>query len=408
MNRIAFLCHPYHRGGVTRWMADFAVYYSNNGYETYFVTIEPSEEFYSGKGKETLIKLIKSQPNKVKLVTTKAGQEFEFGAPEYREFFYKQLLSENVPISTPIILSDDASIWKSAWEMRATYPLVGVLHADEGHYYKLAAQYKNDIDLYTSVSNRVTTKTLKETQEIGSEKMFTIPCGIALPSARTSFFNHSPTRLIYVGRLNHYQKRIKDLALLGNELKKEGINFELNVVGDGDADKNDLVKLIKDLGLEQNISLKGWQSQSEVYSMLTESDILLLPSNFEGMPISMMEALASGCGFLGTRVSGVEDLESDELANDCFRIYDVGKVDDGAKKLIQLISVPAEKRASAARELALNYFSMEMCFNSYNKAIDHIQPRKYKATPVTIPSMTFVKSRFRAMLRIAKLSFNKG
>ena len=57
IERIAFLCHPYHRGGVTRWMADAAVAAARRGAQVWFVTIEPSKPFKSAGGREPMVEL---------------------------------------------------------------------------------------------------------------------------------------------------------------------------------------------------------------------------------------------------------------------------------------------------------------------------------------------------------------
>ena len=43
--QLAFLCHPYHRGGVTRWMVDAAANAASAGHTVWFVTVQPSAEF---------------------------------------------------------------------------------------------------------------------------------------------------------------------------------------------------------------------------------------------------------------------------------------------------------------------------------------------------------------------------
>src|ERR1700749_2838446 len=121
--RIAFLCHPYHRGGVTRWMADAAIAYAQKGLEVYFITVDPEKEFFSAKGRETLLQLLAEQKGIVKLVKVKAGSEFEFGTTEYRAYVYQKLLAQ-LPPGTPVILSDDVAVWAAGASLHESCPII--------------------------------------------------------------------------------------------------------------------------------------------------------------------------------------------------------------------------------------------------------------------------------------------
>lgn len=91
------------------------------------------------------------------------------------------------------------------------------------------------------------------------------------------------------------------------QLKKEGINFELTLIGDG-PERFALEQLVSSRGLQQNILFHGYANQDVVREKLLESDIFILPSFAEGVPVSFMEAMASGIPVVGTNVGGVSEL----------------------------------------------------------------------------------------------------
>ncbi len=406
-NRIAFLCHPYHRGGVTRWMADAAIDYAAKGYETYFITLQPKLEFYSGRGRETMMQLLTKKPNKVKIARAKVGREFEFGTPAFNAHTYKQLLLQNVPAGTPLIISDDPTVWRSACELSATYPVVAVLHADEAPYYQLAAQYYKQVAIFVCVSARVAANVRAKSPQIDTERIFTIPCGIHLPAVQPAAANSNLLQLVYVGRITDYQKRSGDLAKVAELMKQKNIAFHLNIIGDGLETKVALQKKIIESGLEQQVTFTGWLSQDKVHEYLVSSDVLLLTSDFEGMPISMMEGLAAGCGFVGTRVSGIEDYEHHPLAGDCFGVFEPGDIATAVERIQKIGAVPVETRKSAARKLAEEQFSMEICLSRYNAAIATIPVQSYFKGTTHLPISIAVKSRITALLRGAKMSISK-
>ncbi len=405
--KIAFLCHPYHRGGVTRWMADAAMAYATMNYAVYFVTPEPVVEFYSGKGRETMLQLLKKTPNTIHIGSTKVGREFEFGTPAYNAHTYKKLILEHVPVGTPIILSDDPTVWQAACALRNSYPIVGVLHADEPHYYQLAEQYKNEVPIFVCVSSRVSRLVQEKTPAIAASRVFIVPCGITLPAVQQNYNSNAVLQLVYVGRITDYQKRSGDLAKLAMSLKLQNIRFHLNIIGDGLETKVALQKTIQEEGLQNDVTFTGWLSQAKVAEYLNTSDVMVLTSDFEGMPIAMMEGLASGCGFVGTRVSGIEDYEHHPLAKDCFRVFEVGDIEGAVHQIQEVAAIPVGARKNAARQLAEEQFSMDICLSRYNKAIATIPAKNYNKTAISLSPVETLKSRLLAGVRALKMGMGK-
>jgi glycosyltransferase involved in cell wall biosynthesis len=399
--KIAFVCHPYHRGGVTRWMADASIIYSQQGHEIYFITVAPVKEFFSAKGKETLLQLLQKEPNKVKVLSEPAGYEFEFGTPAYRALIYKRLIAK-LPPGTPLILSDDHCVWEAATYMQGAYPIVGVMHADENFYYALAAKYHSRINVMACVSERVKETTLKSSPAFPQALVFTIPCGIHLQAVSQAEKGTETLQLVFAGRISAYQKRAADLVKIAVALTQKSVRFHLNIIGDGDL-KPILEAQIKDAGLQQHVSFTGWLSQKDVSGYLSGADILLLTSDFEGTPIAMMEAFAAGCGMVGTRVSGIEDYEHHALAADCLGVYPVGDIEEAVNKITQLAAVPGDVRRKAARELAELEFSMEVCLNKYNMAMDAITHKVQAAPLISMPYKQLAYSKALAIARYLKV-----
>lgn len=405
--RIAFLCHPYHRGGVTRWMADAAIAYARQGWEVYFVTVEPAVVFISGKGRETLLQLLQKGNAQVHTFSEPAGREFEFGTQEYRAFIYRRLL-QRVPQGTPVILSDDGTVWEAAAPLHEAYPLVGVLHADEAYYYKLAEKYYRQLSLLVCVSERVRKTTIRQIPDIDPGIVYTIPCGINLPPADFQSHGGEVLQLIYVGRISEYQKRISDIVKVCALLQQRNTAFHLDIIGDG-SEKDVLESKFTESGLHGLVTFHGWQSQKEVYERLRQSDIVLLTSDFEGTPIAMMEGLAAGCGLAGTRVSGIEDYETHPQAANCVALFDVGDIEDAITKIAKLAAVPVSIRQQAARKLAESEFSMAVCLDKYAKAIDTIKAgSKQTVTGVKIPAGVLLRSKVISWARYLKVSLTRG
>ena len=388
-------------------MADAAIACSKQGHQVYFITVAPAKVFYSAKGRETLIQLLKSEKNSVQIISEVVGYEFEFGTPAYRAWVYKKLIAR-LPAGVPLILSDDYAVWEAATCMQSRYPVVGVMHADENHYYDLVAKYYRQVDVLACVSERVKIHTGERIPDLVKLPLFTIPCGINLPVLRRTERIDDRLQLVFVGRISDYQKRAGDLVKIAALLATSGINFHLTIIGDGNM-REELEINVKESGLVSLVTFTGWLSQQEVAKHLSVSDILLLTSDFEGTPIAMMEGLAAGCGMVGTRVSGIEDYEHHRLAKECLGIYQVGDIEAAVEHILMVGAIPSEKRRAAAREMAETEFSMTVCLERYYVALDNIQThRDMNLPPISLPPGELLYSKMIALARNIKMSLQRS
>ncbi len=402
--RIAFLCHPYHRGGVTRWMADAAVCAAKMGFEVYFITVKPVKKFISAGNRETMCELIDKNAAGVKLVSGKVNFTFEFGTEAYRSNVYSRLVQKNVPEGTPVIVSDDMAVWSAAGAIADKYPMIGVLHSDDTVYYELGGKYYAQMSLCACVSNRIKKTVMQKYPQMNPQILHTIPCGIILPEFAPTTKKNDLIRLIFIGRITEYQKRAGDLILICALLHRQGIAFHLNIAGNSPGSEKDFAQQFEEAGVGDFVSFHGWLSQQQIQPLLNQSDVMLLPSNFEGMPLVMMEALASGCAFTGTRVSGVEDYENAPGTEDCLSVYTIGDIEDAVSKIRKLAAIPLQTRQLAARKLAEAEFSMQACLDKYFSAIAAMHGIAPVALKVRLSAGDKIKSNALAIARYAKMS----
>ncbi len=402
-NPIAFVCHPYHRGGVTRWMADAAIQSAKSGCEVYFVTVTPSKPFKNAGGRETMQELLAPYKNTIKIVSEEAGYEFEFGTERYRANIYSKLLQNNVPEGGAVVPSDDSATWAAVADVANKYKMIGVLHGDQSYYYEIAGKYAQQLSAAICVSGRIRKTLARQYPTIDTGKSYMIPCGIVLPEARRDYNSSGVRKLIFVGRLSDHEKRAYDLVLICSALKEKKISFHLDIVGNSEESKIEYGTLFDKKGVGEFISFHGWQPATKVQALLNGADILLLTSNSEGMPLVMMEALAAGCGFLGTRVSGIEDFEHHDYAAKCLAVYAVGDVTDAVSKLLALVNIPETERVTAASMMATREFGMEVCLSRYQEVINKITNSNIKPLKLNVSSTEILKSKFRATLRNLKM-----
>ena len=112
---------------------------------------------------------------------------------------------------------------------------------------------------------------------------------------------------VHVGRFNE-QKNHKGLLKAFQTVLSRHPHCRLNLLGDGELFAETKAYAAQ-LGMEKQVQFLG--SQSNVYPYLHEADAFLLPSNYEGMPMTIIEAMGTGLPIVATRVGGVPDMITD-------------------------------------------------------------------------------------------------
>jgi glycosyltransferase involved in cell wall biosynthesis len=111
----------------------------------------------------------------------------------------------------------------------------------------------------------------------------------------------------WIGRMTGV-KRGADVLRAFRALRDRGVEATLCMVGDG-PERDQLEQLAGELGLMHDCLFAGYQE--DVGPFFAAFDAFVLPSGNEGTPVTAIEALASGCPVVATRVGGVPDVVRD-------------------------------------------------------------------------------------------------
>jgi glycosyltransferase involved in cell wall biosynthesis len=127
-----------------------------------------------------------------------------------------------------------------------------------------------------------------------------------LPHARRSLGIPDDRRLVlYVGRLSP-EKGVQHLLEAIHLVSQTMPEVELHLVGDGPY-RNRLAQMASELEIQEHVFLHGWISQPELPVYYSAADVTVLPSFSEGLPRTMIEAMACRSPFLGTTITGIVD-----------------------------------------------------------------------------------------------------
>ncbi|MEA5447854.1 glycosyltransferase [Leptolyngbya sp. CCNP1308] len=111
---------------------------------------------------------------------------------------------------------------------------------------------------------------------------------------------------VCVGRLSGQKGHLLLLEAV-RQLVAEGHRLTVALVGDGEM-RSQIEQLVIDYDLQACVSITGWASNDAVKAELLRSQVLVLPSFAEGLPVVIMEALALGRPVITTTIAGIPEL----------------------------------------------------------------------------------------------------
>jgi len=194
--------------------------------------------------------------------------------------------------------------------------------------------------------------------------MRVIPNGIEMPPPHPARIRlNSPPKILFAGRLVQQKDPLLIPEIL-HELKQ--LNWQCIVLGDGPL-RDGLVQRIETLGLQERFMIPGWGLPKEVHRCLQESDILLLPSRAEGIPMVGLHALAAGLAIVASDVGGVSNLI--DSGRNGF-LHQPGDVRSFAESLKKLLSNPAFLLSARKASLEISRrFELDRILDAYEEVL---------------------------------------
>ena len=229
---------------------------------------------------------------------------------------------------------------------------------------------------------------MSEWSPLGSKNVHYVPNGLDLepfrraPSrreARHVLGFHDDERLVgTVGRLS-LEKDHATLLEAFARVVRECPAAKLVIVGDGPL-RNALQATIRRLGLQDAVLMLG--ERHDVPFMLAAIDVFVLSSTTEGMPITVLEAMASGLPVVATRVGGVPAVVTHRKTG---FLVEPRLADELAASMILLLCDEASARVmgSAGRRRVEQDFDMRITADSYEVLYRTLKQRDVRGTAVT-------------------------
>lgn len=186
--------------------------------------------------------------------------------------------------------------------------VISVLHNDMDDVYRVGLANQANVDRFVAVGEQVRREAIR--RGAPPERLSCIRNGVEVfheyPKTGGRSCADGLLRMIYVGRIEHGQKGVFYLPAIVAGARERGAAVTLDVVGDG-SDCPELRARVEGLGLSGLVAFHGALPHAETMRMLGDADVLIMPSHYEGQPITLFEAMARGVVPVASLLPGITD-----------------------------------------------------------------------------------------------------
>jgi glycosyltransferase involved in cell wall biosynthesis len=169
----------------------------------------------------------------------------------------------------------------------------------------------------------------------------------------------SAVQCAFIGRVTQIKRPDRFLDVV-SEIKERGVEIEFFIAGDGELLEN-CRKRITDEDLP--VKILGWQSDIE--KVLAAADVVVLTSDNEGTPLSLIQAGMAGLPVVTTRVGSVPEVVLDEVTG-IITSLEVQEIADALQKLAKSIELRVQLGAKA-QEFTLANFGVKRLVHDHEE-----------------------------------------
>lgn len=355
--KIDFVIGSMRGGGAERVVSILANYFAENGHEVRIITFINADDAY------ILHPSIKRMRFHKKFIINYAIFRGFFSL---LNFYYKKINRPDV-ISSHIHLMGYATILPAKiYRIK----LVVSEHFNHLHQKKTLAKRILWYGLYR-LPNAITVLTKFDLPFFKRINKGTLimenPCSFSISE---NFQLEREKTILAVGNLDRYiHKGFDNLLDIVYEVFKKNPDWSLKIVGSGEIGLNYLIDKTKKLGLENKVEFTGYRE--DVKELMAKSEIFVLSSRYEGLPMVLMEAMSQRMACIGYDcVSGPSEIINSGENGLLVRDQDMGEMINKLNELIQNKEMRKSLMANSTK--SLDKFSLENVGGKWEKLFNNL------------------------------------
>ncbi len=255
---------------------------------------------------------LKNEGFDCRLLCVHSLTNFHDNTEDYVLWFIKQVqyLKSDFFIANSIL----PALYAGKWIKAMGIPVIGVLHSDDPNDEYMYDEFITGEKLF-SLSAAVGVSDLLSQKVVVNNpygiKVDAISCGTPI-AIKKACYSNKPFKIIYAGKLTDVQKQITKTILGLCDVVEQISDVVVEVYGAG-AQEEAAKSIVKKRGLFDVIVFKGLIDSSKIQNVFVEGQAFILLSDFEGLPVALMEAMSSGLVPVCTNIkSGIPQLVFNE------------------------------------------------------------------------------------------------
>lgn len=302
-------------GGPYEWVKRFGPALRDQGVEVSFLFLSDHKASVS-----STYQYLKSKGFECRLLQVHSWTNYTDNTEDRVRWFLKQVKDINPDffIANSVLPALYAGRWVKEWGI----PVIGVLHSDDPTQDYIYDEFiTGEVDFSLSgivaVSHLLSERVLSNNPNALEVK--TISCGTPIPLVK-AHYDEDLFKIIYAGKLTDFQKRITETIYGLCEVVKQIPGVVVEIYGSGSEETN-VKNIIEEQAVAHSISFKGLIDSDKIQEVYASAQVFVLLSDFEGLPVALMEAMSTGLVPICTNIkSGIPQLVKDEytglLVND--------------------------------------------------------------------------------------------
>lgn len=189
---------------------------------------------------------------------------------------------------------------------------------------------------------------------------------VAIPNSRANWSN-KPFRVLFLGVLIQ-RKGVSDLldaiAILKDEIVLDNVVFQ--IAGSGQEEHN-LKEKCSELKLDKYVRFLGWTDGDKKVKLLKESQMMILPSYNEGLPMAVLEAMSYGLPIVTTKVGDIPLVVKENVNGYISEPGDIISLKEGLKKVISSSKEQWQQLSDNSRKIIETEFNDKSYYEQIGK-----------------------------------------
>jgi glycosyltransferase involved in cell wall biosynthesis len=353
---------------------------------------------------ETLVKGLRKKGLKASILFTESTNPAELrhmpplphsflAAPDTSFRSRWQALIDYLEAEAPCILIPNYDYFASAVSpaLSNQVGILGVVHSDDVEHYEHVYRLGRYWNRIVAVSEQTRKRTIELNGNF-SRTTLVIRSGVEgvpgkCPQRQVS--PNTPLRIIYTGRIVQHQKRVLEYLGVAEQLRSRNVPFVITMVGDGDQ-LPELRRKGRELVSKGFLNLPGRLRPAEIRKELQKHDVFLLLSDFEGLPVSLLEAMGHGCIPVATEIeSGISEVVTNGANGLVVPLDNIPATCDALERLARDFTLRHTLSAKAHETIYAGGFRAEDMTGKYAAAIDEIWEELISRTYKRPAALTF-------------------